>query len=194
MSRDYQYFINVPRGVDLHAAIAKVKRLQRDLFKKPYHPIRMTFNNFIINGKHFDGELLSDDELKEVVTESKLPTARMVEKAVLKALLRRATIQGVGGSGTPPPAPPKPPMEKRPKFINATGVVIDPSPNTLNMQGYNADGNPVFLSTQSCFDIPHASRIISAALLLDDAARRGVGINDYPVGNLSITTIPVEQE
>lgn len=169
-----------------------------DPSENPYHP--MSFANLIINGQHLQGEVLSLDEINDVLTNigrdlsrpDPRDAARAVERAVLKKLCRLATRMAPPMPDAPP-APPRPPTEANPIIEAVKSVATTPSPNTLNMQGYDAQGNARFMSTQSCFDLDAAHRVISAALLLDDAGRRGVGVNDYPVGNIFITTKPVEQ-
>ena len=77
------------------------------------------------------------------------------------------------------------------RYENIEGVVFDMAPNTINMQGYDGEGKAVAMSTRSSFDVSRDAGIVDLALLFNNAARRGVAINAYPVANLLITTVPV---
>jgi len=73
---------------------------------------------------------------------------------------------------------------------NAGGVVFECSPNTINYQGYNAAGDLVAMCTRSSQDVMRDTFLIDAALMFDDAGRRGVNIVEHKVNHLYLSTVP----
>lgn len=74
-----------------------------------------------------------------------------------------------------------------------TGVCLAPSPNTINFQAYGADGKMASCGTRSTFSLSEDLHVMDAALEFNNAAKRGVLIEDFALSNLRVSTVPVSQ-
>lgn len=69
------------------------------------------------------------------------------------------------------------------------GACVEPTPNTIQMQGYDAAGKMTGCSTRSSFDVSRDMGVMDAAWMFDGAATRGVAITNHRVGNLAVSTV-----